>query len=128
MQGVVGGVEGGSWAPFSAFPAEVGAVGQLTLAELEPGVGRERGEEGTCGGETGEVWTGPDRTGPPPPGVASRPSREGTGRGGGGLAFNGVPAGRAIMVYLAQSPHFREGETEAWSGAATAQGHAGVSE
>lgn len=57
-------MEGGSWAPFSAFPAEVGAVGQLTLAELEPGVGRERGEEGTCGGETGEVWTGPDRTGP----------------------------------------------------------------
>lgn len=44
MQGMVGGVEGGSWAPFSAFPPGLGAAGQLTLAELEPG-GRRGSEE-----------------------------------------------------------------------------------
>lgn len=71
-------MEGVSWAPFSAFPAELGAVGQLTLAELEPGVGRES-EERKARAVGKPAGSGMD-LGCPPPGVASWSSREGTGR------------------------------------------------
>lgn len=73
-----GGVEGGSWAPFSAFPAEMGAVGQLTLAELEPGVGRDSEERKAR--VVGKLARSGMDLGSPSPGVASWPSREGTGR------------------------------------------------
>lgn len=129
MQGVVGGCGGRLLGSLLCFSCRGGGCGPIN-----PGRAgarrweRQRGEEGTCGGETGEVWNGPGQ----PLSRCGQLALQGRHWETELLSMTreeeeGVPAGRAIMVYLAQSPHFIEGETEAWRGAATAQGHTRVS-